>query len=238
MSPKNRRNTQTLFEIVPIWFDWKTTNSSIKNSLWGGLSGPQNPAPKVIFFAERLGAWLYANKKTFIWSTLASLGCKQVGGIVYLSAVFLLLKDMYHEKSQLYMGENKNMLQIFWSFISPLLKKHYCNWRKLSSLEDVFFPHPSVTHPKVSSTNFSTLNNSKLLIVGWSAMTWSICSRPLKSCKVALDAQTCWLNKKGPRFKSNGNSAKAKHLFDFLFGGGVVVLLKQKTYESLEKNDS
>lgn len=53
-SPKNRRNTQTLFEIVPIWFDWKTTNSSIKNSLCGGLSGPQNPAPKVFFLPNGL----------------------------------------------------------------------------------------------------------------------------------------------------------------------------------------
>lgn len=47
------------------------------------------------------------------------------------------------------------------------------------------------------------------------------------------------VEKKGPRFKFNGNSGKAKHLFDFLFGGwGGGILLKQKTYESLDKNDS
>ena len=52
------------------------------------------------------------------------------------------------------------------------------------------------------------------------------------------------VEKKGPRFKFNWNSAKAKHLLIFfclcvlffcLGGGGVVVLREQKTYEHWRK---
>ena len=137
-----------------------------------------------------------------------------MGGIVYLSAVFLLLKDMYHEKSQLYMGKNKHMLHIFCSFIGPPLAKNTTVIEENSALWKMFL----LIHVDASQSFLNIFFYSQQLQASHRRMIYHDLKYLLKAAQVLQSRSwrsNMLVEKKGPRFKFNGNSAKAKHLLIF-----------------------